>query len=127
MPAEQTEQLRLFTAVELPADTRAGLAALQRDFPGMRWVEPSRMHLTLRFIGEVGGDAAEAVRQALAGVRAAPFVLRERLTLRRFVCIVAALAGATLVSGVTRRCSVTTSLVEKSSSSGICASIAPHA
>ena len=33
---------------------------------------------------------------------AAPFVLRERLTLRRFVCIVAALAGATLVSGVTR-------------------------
>ncbi len=76
MPAEQTEQLRLFTAVELPADTRAGLAALQRDFPGMRWVEPSRMHLTLRFIGEVGGDAAEAVRQALAGVRAAPFVLR---------------------------------------------------
>ena len=76
MTAEQPALHRLFTAVELPEDTRASLAALQRDFPGMRWVDPSRMHLTLRFIGEIDGNAAEAVRRALACVHAVPFVLR---------------------------------------------------
>ncbi|MBR6466998.1 MAG: RNA 2',3'-cyclic phosphodiesterase, partial [Desulfovibrio sp.] len=76
MTAEQPALHRLFTAVELPEDTRASLAALQGDFPGMRWVDPSRMHLTLRFIGEVDAACAEAVRQSLASVHAAPFVLR---------------------------------------------------
>ena len=76
MTAEQPALHRLFTAVELPEDTRASLAALQGDFPSMRWVHPSRMHLTLRFIGEVDAACAEAVRQSLASVQAVPFVLR---------------------------------------------------
>ncbi len=48
---------RLFIAVELPDTLREELADLQtrlkRDQPPVRWVEPSAMHLTLWFLGDV--------------------------------------------------------------------------
>ncbi|MGH9347340.1 MAG: RNA 2',3'-cyclic phosphodiesterase [Vicinamibacterales bacterium] len=78
---------RLFTAVELGEEVRAEAAVLlaelrrraQRAAPGARlaWVLPERMHLTLRFIGEVGDAEAERIIGALrAPLPMAPFVVR---------------------------------------------------
>ena len=69
------ESLRLFVAARLPprAQEVAGAVLAQlrtADLPGWRWVEPSGLHLTLRFLGETPPDrvcaAAEAMRRAAA-------------------------------------------------------------
>lgn len=45
---------RLFVAIDLPTSIIAALAAIQPAMvPGLRLVAPSRMHLTLHFLGNV--------------------------------------------------------------------------
>ena len=66
---------RVFIAAELPPTVRAELARaqeqLRRGNPPVKWVAPTAMHLTLRFLGET--DVAllpalgTALRTALAG------------------------------------------------------------
>jgi len=68
--------MRLFVALELPAEVRAGLGALGARLraaagSGVRWTDPSGIHLTLKFIGEMESSRVEAIRGALAGVHAA--------------------------------------------------------
>jgi 2'-5' RNA ligase len=52
------KQIRTFIAVALPDDVKESLgqvnAALARPLPprAVRWVKPSRMHITLRFLGD---------------------------------------------------------------------------
>ncbi|MCH8110511.1 MAG: RNA 2',3'-cyclic phosphodiesterase [Proteobacteria bacterium] len=65
--------VRLFVAIDLPAQVRARLGGLGAGVPGARWVDPEQIHLTLRFIGEVDGAAFEDVRLALSAVRAPRF------------------------------------------------------
>lgn len=72
---DDTDVLRLFAAVDLPDEFRFRLAGLKRDFPGIRWTLSENMHLTLRFIGEVGRQEADAARNALRATRVAPFSL----------------------------------------------------
>lgn len=68
--------MRLFVALELPADLRARLSALAASrLPGVRWVEPENYHLTLRFIGETPAWRAEEIDFALADLRARAFSL----------------------------------------------------
>ena len=63
--------MRLFVAVELPEAwrevARATRAAIERG-PGvpLRWVDPTLMHLTLRFLGEVAEERLEALQGALS-------------------------------------------------------------
>jgi RNA 2',3'-cyclic 3'-phosphodiesterase len=75
---------RLFVAVALDPALAAALAplfmALQRRIAAgaprarLTWVEPGRVHLTLRFIGEVDGTAAAVIQAALAPpLTVAPF------------------------------------------------------
>ncbi len=49
--------MRLFVAIDLPASLRESLAllvtGLRRELPGLRWVKPEGIHLTLRFLGDV--------------------------------------------------------------------------
>ncbi len=76
--------MRLFVAVDLNRELKTALADLQgrlrRAWPGVevRWVDPAGIHLTLKFLGEVGPDRVEAVvralEQATAGV--GPFELK---------------------------------------------------
>ena len=74
--------MRLFLALELPRDVRDELERLQRglrrDWQDWRWVRPAGIHLTLRFLGEVGRatdrDARAGWAASAAGV--APFRLR---------------------------------------------------
>jgi 2'-5' RNA ligase len=65
--------MRLFVAIDLPADLRERLAALSNGIPGARWVAPENLHLTLRFIGEADGTQAQDIDAALTGLRAQSF------------------------------------------------------
>jgi RNA 2',3'-cyclic 3'-phosphodiesterase len=67
--------MRLFVGIALPEDVRARLAMLESGIPGVRWVKPDNLHLTLRFVGEVDGGAAHDIDAALAAVRGPAFRL----------------------------------------------------
>src|SRR3546814_19465811 len=72
--------LRLFVALPLPEDIRERLAGICNGLPGARWVSPENMHLTLRFIGEVGHGEADDIDAALSTLRAPAFdVMLDRL------------------------------------------------
>jgi RNA 2',3'-cyclic 3'-phosphodiesterase len=64
--------MRLFVALEIPAEVRENLAALIRELRAIdakpKWVRPQNLHVTLKFIGEVDAAKSEAIRAALAGV-----------------------------------------------------------
>jgi 2'-5' RNA ligase len=56
-----SDALRAFFAIDLPAEARAtaaeAIAALQPATPeDARWVTPERLHLTLKFLGEIRED-----------------------------------------------------------------------
>src|SRR5947209_14928511 len=51
-----------------------------RALPGVRFVRPEGLHVTLKFLGEVSEERAERTVEALRGVRASPFELELRGT-----------------------------------------------
>lgn len=70
--------MRLFVALEIPADVRDNLAVFLKDMrerseqlaeKGVRWVRPENLHVTLKFIGEVAEARLEGIRAALSTVR----------------------------------------------------------
>jgi 2'-5' RNA ligase len=67
--------IRLFVALRIPEAVRERLVALQGGVPGARWANSDQMHLTLRFIGEVDGNVAHDIDDALAAIRAPAFTL----------------------------------------------------
>lgn len=73
MPADRLR--RLFVAIPPSEPARAALATLADDLPRARWTPPERLHLTLRFIGDVSEDQLHRIADALAAVRVAPFPL----------------------------------------------------
>jgi 2'-5' RNA ligase len=66
---------RLFVGIMLPQDVRTSLSRLCCGLAGAKWVDTDSLHLTLRFIGEVGGDKAEDIDAALQQVDAPAFEL----------------------------------------------------
>jgi 2'-5' RNA ligase len=72
--------VRLFFAVELPAQTRASLSRLRpQDDLGYRWVDPAQLHLTLAFLGEQPEDSIASLAQIAASAAAASGPLRLKL------------------------------------------------
>lgn len=74
--------MRLFAALPLPDEATASLAraaaALREEGWPVRWVDPSLLHLTLKFYGEVAAESAVAIAQALAAATAGmPAVVLE--------------------------------------------------
>ncbi len=67
--------MRLFVALDLPDDIRARLVGLAGGVPGVRWTPPENLHLTLRFVGEVDGAAAEELDAELASIDRGAFAL----------------------------------------------------
>jgi len=78
------DRLRLFVAVDPPAEMAAALertlAEIRSLAPAERWSRPDALHLTLAFLGHLPADRLEPIRSALATVSAAsdPFPLRIR-------------------------------------------------
>lgn len=63
---------RLFVALPLPATVKAELNALvhvlKRVAPGVRWVRPEHMHVTLRFLGDVDDTQSPGLVESLRGI-----------------------------------------------------------
>ena len=61
--------MRTFIAVELDEAIRERLAAAQERLrgagPKVKWVRPERMHLTLKFLGEIDPETVDAVADAM--------------------------------------------------------------
>lgn len=89
---------RLFIGIPLPDDIRKILGNLRGGLPGARWVSEESLHLTLRFVGEVGQDDAEDLHQELTRVRATGF----SLTLTGLGCFETGNKVRALWAGVTR-------------------------
>jgi 2'-5' RNA ligase len=64
--------MRLFVALTPPPDVVAELRiateALRAEQPGLRWVLPDQLHLTLAFLGEVGEGTASDLAERLGRV-----------------------------------------------------------
>jgi 2'-5' RNA ligase len=67
---------RLFTGIEIPAQTREELARLRVPLPGGKWLEPETLHLTLRFVGDLDNQQASEFADRLADIEADAFELR---------------------------------------------------
>jgi 2'-5' RNA ligase len=72
--------LRLFVAVDLPADLRAAVAQMGQGIAGARWTRPEQLHITLRFLGNTPEDRLADIRDRLRLVRVPPFALALRGT-----------------------------------------------
>jgi 2'-5' RNA ligase len=66
---------RLFVAIDIPDRIKDDITATYVALPGARWVDEAHLHCTLRFIGEVPGDVAGRVENALRSVTGPSFVL----------------------------------------------------
>jgi 2'-5' RNA ligase len=64
---------RLFVAIRPPATVRARLLDVMGGVAGARWLDDDRLHLTVRFIGEVDRHMARDVDAALSSVHQAAF------------------------------------------------------
>jgi 2'-5' RNA ligase len=77
--------MRLFTAIEISNEARRHLQGVQTylqsdwmDADGMdriKWVEPSNLHITLKFLGEVADAHVDELKLALASVAVDPMEL----------------------------------------------------
>jgi 2'-5' RNA ligase len=74
--------IRSFVAVDLDAQVRHAVSALQRELARMnadvRWVRAEGMHVSLKFLGSVEAPRLERVHDTLAAVVAAQRVLHVR-------------------------------------------------
>jgi 2'-5' RNA ligase len=67
--------MRLFVAIDIDEAIQERLARFLDGVRGfapaqdVRWVRPESLHLTLKFIGEVGPERAEQIQRALGTVR----------------------------------------------------------
>jgi RNA 2',3'-cyclic 3'-phosphodiesterase len=68
--------LRLFVGIVFPPELKLRLSLMCSGVPGAKWVDPGNLHLTLRFIGEIGEDLAGDVDDALVRLRARRFSLQ---------------------------------------------------
>jgi RNA 2',3'-cyclic 3'-phosphodiesterase len=72
--------LRLFIAVDLPAELRAAVVQMGQAIAGARWTRPEQLHITLRFFGDTPEDRLAEIRGCLRQVRVPPFALALRGT-----------------------------------------------
>jgi 2'-5' RNA ligase len=66
---------RLFAAISIPSATGQGLQACQSAIADARWHPLDALHITLRFFGDVQGDAVGQLADELAAVRFDPMPL----------------------------------------------------
>ena len=66
---------RLFVSIELPSSVTATLAGLDPHLPGVRWLQPPQMHLTLAFLGNVSREIQETLSEKLQAISWRSFFL----------------------------------------------------
>jgi 2'-5' RNA ligase len=62
-------EIRCFLAINFPSELKARLAELEADLKGVRadvsWVKAENIHLTLKFLGEVGEERISSIQAAI--------------------------------------------------------------
>ena len=66
---------RLFVAIDIPESITSLLVDLNPRIPGVRWLKPEQIHLTVSFLGNVGPIAEETLREKLAAIRFSAFFI----------------------------------------------------
>jgi RNA 2',3'-cyclic 3'-phosphodiesterase len=66
---------RLFVAIDLPERILDDISSTYSAIPGARWMEENRIHITLRFIGEVDNESEDRIKRALSLVASPSFTL----------------------------------------------------
>ncbi|HMJ04812.1 MAG TPA: RNA 2',3'-cyclic phosphodiesterase [Chthoniobacterales bacterium] len=66
---------RLFVAIDVPLALREALVRLNPELPGVRWLQPEQMHLTVSFFGNVDPTVEETLREKLSAVQFRKFFL----------------------------------------------------
>jgi len=66
---------RLFVGIHLPPDFQEVLSELDPHLPGLRWLEPVQLHLTLSFLGNVDSTRQEDLAKCICEVRVPAFFL----------------------------------------------------
>ena len=64
------EQIRSFIAIELPDELKSALARLQAQMKSttqapVKWADPYAIHLTLKFLGNIGIDKIDEITRAI--------------------------------------------------------------
>ncbi len=67
--------VRLFVGIDLPSAIDDHLSLVGGGIPGARWEGPDKLHVTVRFIGDVDGGTKRRLEQALGEVEHPPFSL----------------------------------------------------
>jgi RNA 2',3'-cyclic 3'-phosphodiesterase len=67
---------RLFVAIDSTQELRHIHGNLRDRSRGVRWEKPERLHLTLRFVGEVPEDLLPRILAGLRGIHGLSFTLR---------------------------------------------------
>lgn len=59
--------MRVFLAVPIPEEVRERIVELQKELPqaGMKLVEPENLHLTCKFLGDVGEEKLQTIKAGL--------------------------------------------------------------
>lgn len=73
--------MRLFTAIEIPPQIRAGLAAVTEQLhplANLQWSPPEKLHITVAFIGEWPEARLDELHAALAQVKSGPIAISVR-------------------------------------------------
>jgi 2'-5' RNA ligase len=74
--------MRLFTALDIPADVRTAMTALLRELrpaAKFQWSPPANLHVTTKFIGEWPAERIPELTAALAAIeRTGPFEVAVR-------------------------------------------------
>jgi RNA 2',3'-cyclic 3'-phosphodiesterase len=64
--------VRLFVAIQIPADIRAAFADLLKEFraiaPLAKWVRADNLHVTLKFLGETDSAKLAAIQNSISTV-----------------------------------------------------------
>ncbi|MDD5115491.1 MAG: RNA 2',3'-cyclic phosphodiesterase [Candidatus Omnitrophica bacterium] len=61
--------MRAFIAVEIPEEIKDGISGMPEkadEYPGINWVKPQNLHLTLKFLGEISSGQIEEVKKNIA-------------------------------------------------------------
>ena len=67
---------RLFVALPVPPECADDLLEFRTSVPGVRWLAPRSLHLTLRFLGTVDGADLPEIHEALHEIRHPPVAIR---------------------------------------------------
>ena len=70
--------IRLFVGIDLPEDIKESLYSLHGGLIGAKWRETDRMHITLRFIGNVDEQTADEIIRELRYLRFPAFHLTAK-------------------------------------------------